>query len=87
MSDCIKRTINFLKNKNFLSDEYQTKEVKEHEFIDSDVEFLKIKNDPASYISGIKPERIIYCKHCGKITHKDSLILSMEKSNKKKTKK
>jgi hypothetical protein len=73
MEDCIKRTINVLKNRSFFQQYYETLEVKEHQFVDSDIEFLKIKSSDSTsfYSNTLKFSRIIYCKHCGQIAHKD----------------
>jgi hypothetical protein len=81
MNDCIKRNISIIKSSNLFSTEYETKEITEHEFIDSDVEYLKLKASATSYFSGSRSERIIYCKYCGQITHKDSNIFSYSDNN------
>ena len=71
MEECIKRTINVLKKKSFFKDEYETLEIKEHYFIDSDIEFLNKINNSMMYSNMLKSSRVIYCVHCGQITHKD----------------
>lgn len=81
MNDCIKRTINLIKSSSFFSSEYESKEINEHEFIDSDIEYLKLKSTDINYFSGSRSERIIYCKHCGQITHKDSNLFSNQDNN------
>lgn len=74
MDKCIPRKACFLKKKIFWIEEYQINEIYEHEFIDSDLEYLKFQtqlNPTLYYQSSYHPKKIIYCKHCGKITNND----------------
>ena len=72
MKDCIKRKINILKTKSFFVENYETLEIQEHQFIDSEFETLKMKlSNAAAYVSStIQDVRIIYCKHCGEVIYK-----------------
>ena len=71
MQDCIIRTEKFLKSTSFFNDQYEILKIQEHHFIDSEIEFLKIKSTTVAYISSSRPNRVIYCKHCGVITYSD----------------
>lgn len=74
MEDCIPRKICFLKKKFLWIEEYGVNEITEHEFIDSSIEYLKFQtqlNPTLYYQSFYHPKRLIYCKHCGKITYQD----------------
>lgn len=74
MEECIPRQICILKRKAFWIEEYQISEIKEHEFIDSNIELIKFQtqlNPTLYYQSSYIPKRIIYCKHCGEITYQD----------------
>ena len=71
MKDFMKRKTNILKSKNFFMENYDVLEIQEHQFIDSEMENLKMKLNSNSYFSSSTPDvRIIYCKHCGEIIYK-----------------
>lgn len=72
MKDCIKRKTNVLKNKSFFVENYETLEIQEHQFVDSELETLKMKlsNNNSYFSSSVQDVRIIYCKHCGEVIYK-----------------